>query len=89
MRRIMNQSRSLPICFALLPLLCGGFPGAGTASAGDLTPRQKELFEIHVRPTLVWHCITCHGETRQEGGRQRCFAPTHPPSATSTGARGA
>lgn len=68
MRRIMNQSRSLPICFALLPLLCGGFPGAGTASAGDLTPRQKELFEIHVRPTLVGHCITCHGETRQEGG---------------------
>ncbi len=39
-----------------------------TAMGGDLLPREKEMFEIHVRPTLVKHCIQCHGETKQEGG---------------------
>ena len=31
-------------------------------------PPQRDLFEIHVRPTLVKHCIKCHGDAKQEGG---------------------
>lgn len=37
-------------------------------SAGELTPQQRDLFENHVRPTLVSQCIKCHGDTKQEGG---------------------
>lgn len=29
---------------------------------------QTELFERHVRPQLVEHCTSCHGEDQQEGG---------------------
>ncbi len=36
--------------------------------ADDLTPQQRDLFEVHVRPTLVRHCIKCHGEDKQESG---------------------
>ncbi len=33
-----------------------------------LSAQQSDLFESHVRPTLVAHCIKCHGDTKQEGG---------------------
>jgi hypothetical protein len=36
--------------------------------ADELSQKNKDLFEIHVRPTLVAHCIKCHGDTKQEGG---------------------
>ncbi len=36
--------------------------------AEDLTPKQRDLFEIKVRPVLMKHCIRCHGEERQRGG---------------------
>ncbi len=29
---------------------------------------QRDLFEIHVRPMLVTHCIKCHGDAKQKGG---------------------
>lgn len=42
---------------------------AFTASATSLQAGEAEdLFEIHVRPLLVKHCIQCHGENEQEGG---------------------
>jgi hypothetical protein len=30
--------------------------------------QNKDLFENHVRPLLVTHCIKCHGDAKQEGG---------------------
>ncbi|QEG02739.1 Planctomycete cytochrome C [Stieleria maiorica] len=59
----MNMARvsriACVLCFSLLttPLV-----------AADATPAQRDLFEIHVRPMLVKHCIKCHGESKQEGG---------------------
>ena len=34
--------------------------------ADELSPKEKDLFEIHVRPLLVAHCIRCHGDEKQE-----------------------
>ncbi|MGB7347888.1 MAG: DUF1553 domain-containing protein, partial [Pirellulaceae bacterium] len=39
-----------------------------TVDAAEPSRRDLDLFENHVRPTLVAHCIKCHGETKQEGG---------------------
>lgn len=39
-------------------------------TAGEPNQQDRDLFEIHVRPTLVAHCIRCHGETKQEGELQ-------------------
>lgn len=36
--------------------------------ADDASTSERDLFEAHVRPTLVAHCIKCHGDTKQEGG---------------------
>ncbi|WP_235908862.1 DUF1553 domain-containing protein [Roseiconus nitratireducens] len=48
-------------CFVVLSL--------ATDSFGQSNSRADEdLFEIHVRPTLVAHCIRCHGPDKQEGG---------------------
>ncbi|MEM8668203.1 MAG: DUF1553 domain-containing protein [Planctomycetota bacterium] len=38
--------------------------------AEGLSRRQRDLFENHVRPTFVAHCISCHGPKKQEGGLQ-------------------
>jgi len=59
----------------LITVILGGMlfatgPLAGVLPAGELSPRQRDLFEIHVRPTLVKHCLKCHGESKQEGGLQ-------------------
>ncbi|MEO9594894.1 c-type cytochrome domain-containing protein, partial [Rhodopirellula bahusiensis] len=51
-------------------LLAGAGIVLGTAVAEASTPAARDLFEIHVRPTLIQHCIQCHGETEQEGGLQ-------------------
>ena len=60
------RRRSRLICslaaLLLLPLLAASLPAA------ESTPAGRDLFEIHVRPMLVQHCIKCHGETKQEGG---------------------
>ncbi|MGC1272168.1 MAG: PSD1 and planctomycete cytochrome C domain-containing protein [Planctomycetaceae bacterium] len=58
----MNRVRPFRIAaFFAIPLLA-----AQCVSAKDLTPEQSDLFEKHVRPTLVTHCIKCHGEAKQE-----------------------
>lgn len=57
---------SLPQRFSFL-LGCAAIV-VGTASAQASSPAAQDLFEIHVRPTLIKHCIQCHGEAEQEGG---------------------
>src|SRR6056297_2043659 len=51
----------LTLCVFSLPLFCGSIFGQ------DLSRDDRDLFEIHVRPTLVTHCIRCHGDEKQEG----------------------
>ena len=34
----------------------------------ELTRREQDLFETHARPFLSNHCVSCHGEEKQEGG---------------------
>ena len=58
------RSAQLYVC-GLCTVLFVAF--ATTAAAKD-TRQARDLFEIHVRPTLVKHCIQCHGESKQEGG---------------------
>ncbi len=36
--------------------------------AEDSDQKSLEYFERHVRPTLVDHCIRCHGPEKQQGG---------------------
>ncbi|MCC9658278.1 PSD1 and planctomycete cytochrome C domain-containing protein [Rhodopirellula halodulae] len=55
--------RLIQFCGYLAACLMIG-PGVVAASS----PAERDLFEVHVRPTLVKHCIQCHGETEQEGG---------------------
>lgn len=45
-------------------------PPSTAAEPADATvdPVGLELFEKHVRPTLVEQCIRCHGEKKQQGG---------------------
>ncbi|MEM8669685.1 MAG: DUF1553 domain-containing protein [Planctomycetota bacterium] len=38
------------------------------AFAEESRERSLELFEKHVRPTLVEHCVRCHGPKKQKGG---------------------
>ncbi len=52
----------LALCLLAIPLMplivCSQQPTRG----------EHDLFEIHVRPTLIAHCIRCHGAEKQEGG---------------------
>lgn len=52
----------LTLCIFSLSLFCGPIFGQ------NLSRDDRDLFEIHARPTLVTHCIRCHGEEKQEGG---------------------
>ena len=36
------------------------------STASDL--KSQELFEKHIRPTLIEHCERCHGQEKQQGG---------------------
>ncbi|MCP4891493.1 MAG: hypothetical protein GY904_33490, partial [Planctomycetaceae bacterium] len=38
------------------------------AFADEANRRSLEIFEKHVRPALVDHCIHCHGPDKQQGG---------------------
>ena len=43
--------------------------GLSTRSLGDeRNPLALELFEKHIRPTLIEQCIRCHGPKKQQGG---------------------
>ncbi len=38
------------------------------SSQSDLTLKSEELFEKHIRPTLIEHCERCHGQKKQQSG---------------------
>ncbi|MGV2336883.1 MAG UNVERIFIED_CONTAM: DUF1549 domain-containing protein [Planctomycetaceae bacterium] len=40
----------------------------GQLPADEFSAVQLELFEKHIRPLLVEHCLQCHGPQKQEGG---------------------
>jgi cytochrome c553 len=50
-------------CLALLAAAV-----AAAARAADPTPADLEFFEKRVRPVLVEHCVSCHGDKKQKGG---------------------
>ena len=52
-----------PFGASLLAILVMAF-----ASADDRVEKATELFEKHVRPTLIDQCIRCHGPKKQQGG---------------------
>src|SRR6266852_5706397 len=41
---------------------------AGSAAEPPVSAEQAEFFEKRIRPALVEHCLSCHGEKKQEGG---------------------
>src|SRR5262245_14281556 len=49
-----------------LSLLIGISATAGEPQAKP-SPRDEELFESKIRPLLVEHCQSCHGEKKQKG----------------------
>ena len=59
------MQRCLPfisICLVLLTV------SRGRAAEPPVSAEQAEFFEKRVRPVLVEHCHSCHGEKKQEGG---------------------
>ncbi len=53
-------------CAQPLALLALLFSASAVAAAAET--EAVRLFEEHVRPTLIDHCIRCHGEQKQQGG---------------------
>ncbi|MBC7817890.1 MAG: DUF1549 domain-containing protein, partial [Planctomycetaceae bacterium] len=51
----------------LSPFVCGLFLAA---IASRLVHADDEFFEKEIRPLLVEHCQSCHGDKKQEGGLQ-------------------
>ena len=62
----MNQTRIglLAVGLGLLPAPAG----AREESAGDQSPEAIAFFETRIRPVLAEHCLSCHGETKQNSG---------------------
>ncbi len=72
---LSNPSKMLEVrrLVIVATCLCGLIPLSLDAQEADQQSAQssaqtRDLFENHVRPLLVTHCIKCHGETKQEGG---------------------
>ena len=49
-------------------LLVTGWIHPSPVSAEDSPRLSGDLFEMHVRPMLISHCIPCHGEKKQKNG---------------------
>lgn len=56
-----------PVRRAILWVASLLLPAAGFA-AENPSPHDRDLFEMHVRPTLISRCLRCHGESKQESG---------------------
>jgi len=54
-------------CGLIVCIGCICFAGS-LARAEDAERRARELFETHVRPTFLEHCLGCHGPKKQQGG---------------------
>jgi len=54
----------------MLVLIAIGLIGfaADTRANGEAEQRAHEIFEKQIRPTLLEHCIRCHGAEKQKGG---------------------
>ncbi len=59
--------RGLSLGFSLC-VLGSTFLPCLNACADEANRRSLEIFENHVRPALVDHCIRCHGPDKQQGG---------------------
>ncbi len=59
------MQRSVPFIALTLVLLA-----VSVARADDppVSAEQAEFFEKRIRPVLAEHCLSCHGEKKQEGG---------------------
>ena len=64
------MSRSRRRTESILPrlLVTAIFVSVTTAAGADEAARAVELFEKHVRPALIEHCIRCHGPDKVQGG---------------------
>lgn len=60
-QRVIRMCPVRPLLLLAISLLA-----LPVVSAQDLTREESDLFEKHVRPVFVAHCITCHGEAKQE-----------------------
>lgn len=58
----MQRRFPLSICLMLLVV------SRGQAADPAVSAEQAEFFEKRIRPVLVEHCHSCHGEKKQEGG---------------------
>ena len=60
------MSAQHPLPFATITLVCALalLPPLPCAAATD----EADFFESQIRPLLVEHCVSCHGQRRQEGG---------------------
>ena len=63
----MNRRHQFQRHFATGVVLATCFFVFRAAAAND---RGLEIFEKSIRPTLIEHCISCHGPDEQEGGLQ-------------------
>lgn len=57
----------LRFCSMFAPVLLAALAVCPRGFAADDGP-GLEAFETHVRPTLIQHCIRCHGPKKQQGG---------------------
>jgi hypothetical protein len=63
----MKRLRKL-IGISLATLLLGAFLIPNPMAADEFTAADLEGFEKHIRPLLIEHCVSCHGQEKQEGG---------------------
>ncbi len=60
-RFVLSESRR----WLLLLVASAWLAVSGTLTATE--PADKDYFENHIRPLLVRNCISCHGDSKQEG----------------------
>lgn len=65
---MLHRSLILGI-YAVAAVYMAGLPHVSSAEDvnNSLSAAQIKLFEAHVRPVLVAHCIQCHGPEKQKG----------------------
>ena len=58
----------LSICLVLLAIMHARAAEPTVSVEPIVSAEQAEFFEKRIRPVLVEHCLSCHGEKKQEGG---------------------
>ena len=62
----MPFTRTQPSCIGSLTASAVLWLASSVCAADDAA--TLELFEKHVRPTLIEQCVRCHGPDKQQGG---------------------